>query len=283
MDLERTFTVNAPIGTVWDALMDIERVAGCVPGAQVLQKLSEDTYQVGMKVKLGPVSMQYKGTLNVVERDEAARRAVMEGQAQETHGQGTAKARVDLRLAEEGSTTTGTAAAAITLSGKAAVMGRSVIGSVADQLLGVFTGNLQSMLNSSSAPAAADAPSQQPARPDDNAAPASSAGNTAPPASDAAAGSASAASADAAVPAASASAAPQAAPGKPTGPTGAFPGTGAPPSSADSGLDALAVARGMLADQLANPGKVLALLAAAAVLGYLAGRCSPGRSGSRHA
>lgn len=271
MDLERTFTVNAPIGTVWDALMDIERVAGCVPGARVLQKLSEDTYQVGMKVKLGPVSMQYKGTLNVVERDESARRAVMEGQAQETHGQGTAKARVDLRLAEEGSTTTGTAAAAITLSGKAAVMGRSVIGSVADQLLGVFTGNLQSMLNSSSGPAA-DAPSQQPARPDGPAAPA---GTTAAPASG-----------GAAVPAASAAPAgdlPPAAPAETTAPTGTFPGTNAPPSSADSGLDALAVARGMLADQLANPGKVLALLAAAAVLGYLAGRCSPGRSGSRHA
>ncbi|WP_336710887.1 SRPBCC family protein [Arthrobacter sp. USHLN218] len=278
MDLERTFTVNAPIATVWDALMDIERVAGCVPGAQVLQKLSEDTYQVGMKVKLGPVSMQYKGTLNVVERDEAARRAVMEGQAQETHGQGTAKARVDLRLAEEGSTTTGTAAAAITLSGKAAVMGRSVIGSVADQLLGVFTGNLQSMLNSSSGPAA-DGSSQQPARPDGTAAPAETtaapAGNTVPPASG-----------GSAVPAASAASAgdlPTAAPAETTAPTGTFPGTNAPPSSADSGLDALAVARGMLADQLANPGKVLALLAAAAVLGYLAGRCSPGRRGSRHA
>jgi uncharacterized protein len=256
MDLQRTFTVNAPIGTVWDALMDIERVAGCVPGAQVLQKLSEDTYQVGMKVKLGPVSMQYKGTLNVVERDEAARRAVMEGQAQETHGQGTAKARVDLQLAEEGSTTTGTASAAITLSGKAAVMGRSVIGSVADQMLGVFTGNLQSMLNSSSDPAPAGGSPQQPA--------------AAPPVGTTA-------------PAASASGLPQAAPTETTGPTGTSHGTSAPPSSADSGLDALAVARGMLADQLASPGKVLALLAAAAVLGYLAGRCSPGRSWSRHA
>jgi uncharacterized protein len=272
MDLQRTFTVNAPIGTVWDALMDIERVAGCVPGAQVLQKLSEDTYQVGMKVKLGPVSMQYKGTLNVVERDEAARRAVMEGQAQETHGQGTAKARVDLQLAEEGSTTTGTASAAITLSGKAAVMGRSVIGSVADQMLGVFTGNLQSMLNSSSDPAPAGGSPQQPAA-------APPVGTTAPaaPAGAAAAAAASAASA------ASDGGLPQAAPTETTGPTGTSHGTSAPPSSADSGLDALAVARGMLADQLASPGKVLALLAAAAVLGYLAGRCSPGRSWSRHA
>jgi len=278
MDLERTFTVNAPIGTVWDALMDIERVAGCVPGAQVLQKLSEDTYQVGMKVKLGPVSMQYKGTLNVVERDEAARRAVMEGQAQETHGQGTAKARVDLQLAEEGSTTTGTAAAAITLSGKAAVMGRSVIGSVADQLLGVFTGNLQSMLNSSSDPApAGGSPLQPAAAPPVGTTAGAAPGETTAPAAPAGAAAAAAASA------ASTGELPQAAPTETTGPTGTSHGTSAPPSSADSGLDALAVARGMLADQLARPGKVLALLAAAAVLGYLAGRCSPGRSWSRHA
>jgi len=278
MDLQRTFTVNAPIGTVWDALMDIERVAGCVPGAQVLQKLSEDTYQVGMKVKLGPVSMQYKGTLNVVERDEAARRAVMEGQAQETHGQGTAKARVDLQLAEEGSTTTGTAAAAITLSGKAAVMGRSVIGSVADQLLGVFTGNLQSMLNSSSDPApAGGSPLQPAAAPPVGTTAGAAPGETTAPAAPAGAAAAAAASA------ASTGELPQAAPTETTGPTGTSHGTSAPPSSADSGLDALAVARGMLADQLARPGKVLALLAAAAVLGYLAGRCSPGRSWSRHA
>jgi len=278
MDLQRTFTVNAPIGTVWDALMDIERVAGCVPGAQVLQKLSEDTYQVGMKVKLGPVSMQYKGTLNVVERDEAARRAVMEGQAQETHGQGTAKARVDLQLAEEGSTTTGTAAAAITLSGKAAVMGRSVIGSVADQLLGVFTGNLQSMLNSSSDPApAGGSPLQPAAAPPVGTTAGAAPGETTAPAAPAGAAAAAAASA------ASTGELPQAAPPETTGPTGTSHGTSAPPSSADSGLDALAVARGMLADQLARPGKVLALLAAAAVLGYLAGRCSPGRSWSRHA
>ena len=278
MDLQRTFTVNAPIGTVWDALMDIERVAGCVPGAQVLQKLSEDTYQVGMKVKLGPVSMQYKGTLNVVERDEAARRAVMEGQAQETHGQGTAKARVDLQLAEEGSTTTGTASAAITLSGKAAVMGRSVIGSVADQMLGVFTGNLQSMLNSSSDPApAGGSPLQPAAAPPVGTTAGAAPGETTAPAAPAGAAAAAAASA------ASTGELPQAAPTETTGPTGTSHGTSAPPSSADSGLDALAVARGMLADQLARPGKVLALLAAAAVLGYLAGRCSPGRSWSRHA
>ena len=58
MQLERTFSVTAPIGTVWDTLMDFDRVAGCIPGAQILEKTSDDEYQVGMKVKLGPVTMQ---------------------------------------------------------------------------------------------------------------------------------------------------------------------------------------------------------------------------------
>ena len=63
MDLDSAFTVTAPIDQVWATLMDFQEVAGCVPGAEVLNKLSEDAYQVGMKVKLGPVTMQYKGQM----------------------------------------------------------------------------------------------------------------------------------------------------------------------------------------------------------------------------
>lgn len=64
MQLDSTFTVIAPVDTVWATLMDFERVAGCVPGAQILNRLSDDAYQVGMKVKLGPVTMQYRGQMN---------------------------------------------------------------------------------------------------------------------------------------------------------------------------------------------------------------------------
>ena len=84
MQLESTFSVVARIGTVWDTLMDFDRVAGCLPGAGVLAKLSDDAYKVGMKVKLGPVTLQYKGQLNVIERNAAERRAVLQGQAQVT-------------------------------------------------------------------------------------------------------------------------------------------------------------------------------------------------------
>ena len=147
MQIDSTFSVVAPIDTVWETIMDFERVAGCVPGAQILNKLSDDAYQVGMTVKLGPVNMQYKGLLNVIERNAAEHRAVLGGKAQETRGQGTAEATVTLQLTEEaGGTTRGTVNADLSLSGKAAAMGKGVIGSVTEQMMALFASNLQAMI-----------------------------------------------------------------------------------------------------------------------------------------
>ncbi len=158
MDLDSAFTVTAPIDQVWATLMDFEEVAGCVPGAQVLNKLSEDAYQVGMKVKLGPVTMQYKGQMEVVERDEKAYRAVLKGSAKEARGQGTAQATAHLQLVEDGTTTRGTVHADVALSGRAAAMGQGVIGSVTDSMMVQFATNLQTMLTGSGAPSAAGVP-----------------------------------------------------------------------------------------------------------------------------
>lgn len=146
MDIDSTFTVDAPVEDVWDAIMDIESVTGCIPGAEVLNKLNDDSYQIGMKVKLGPVSLQYRGQLNVLERDAQARRAVLQGTAKETRGQGTAQATVVLQLKAAGAGTRGLVSADIGLSGKAAAMGKGVIGSVTEQLMGVFAGNLQELI-----------------------------------------------------------------------------------------------------------------------------------------
>ncbi|WP_241992964.1 SRPBCC family protein [Cryobacterium frigoriphilum] len=146
MQLDSTFTVVAPVDTVWATLMDFERVAGCVPGAQILNRLSDDAYQVGMKVKLGPVTMAYRGQMNVLERDAAAHRAVFDGKAQETRGQGTASATVTLVLVETDGTTQGTVSADLALSGKAAAMGKGVIGSVTDQMMALFASNLQQLI-----------------------------------------------------------------------------------------------------------------------------------------
>lgn len=170
MQLDSSFAVTAPIEAVWRTLMDFEKVAGCVPGAEVLNKLSDDAYQVGMKVKLGPVTMSYKGQMEVVERDEADHRAVLKGNAKEARGQGTAQATARLQLVADGGTTRGSVTADVELSGRAAAMGRGVIGSVTDQMMAQFAQNLQVMLTE--AGPAVEAP----------VAPAPTAGNPAPPA-----------------------------------------------------------------------------------------------------
>ncbi|QCB97793.1 carbon monoxide dehydrogenase [Arthrobacter sp. PAMC25564] len=246
MQIDSTFSVVAPIDTVWDTIMDFERVAGCVPGARILNKLSDDAYQVGMTVKLGPVNMQYKGLLNVIERNAAGHRAVLSGKAQETRGQGTAEATVTLLLTDEaGGTTRGTVNADLSLSGKAAAMGKGVIGSVTEQMMALFAGNLQAMI-------AGPAPE-----------PAAGAGTAAP------------ASGTAPEPVTQPAAAPSAA-ASPSAPPAAKPmPSAALPSRAPAGsLDVLSLAKGIAEEQLSSPGKVLALVAVVACASYWAGRTS---------
>src|ERR687884_1212726 len=108
MRFQNTFDVEAPIDEVYTALLDVERVAPCVPGAEVLEKTGDDAYTVAIKVRVGPISMTYRGNVEIVERDEAAHRAVMRARARETRGQGTADARVEMALAQDGPTTHGT-------------------------------------------------------------------------------------------------------------------------------------------------------------------------------
>jgi carbon monoxide dehydrogenase subunit G len=146
MKFENTFAVDAPIDEVYATLLDVERVAPCVPGAEVLEKTGDDAYQVAIKVRVGPISMTYRGNVEIVERDEAAHRAVMRARARETRGQGTADARVDLSLTEDGATTNGTMVADVQLAGRAAAMGRGVIQDVSAKIVTTFSQNLEAML-----------------------------------------------------------------------------------------------------------------------------------------
>ena len=245
MQIDSTFSVVAPINQVWDTLMDFERVAGCLPGARILNKLSDDAYQVGMTVKLGPVTMQYKGLLNVIERNAPEHRAVLGGKAQETRGQGTAEATVTLVLAEDGAATRGSVSADLALSGKAAAMGKGVIGSVTEQMMSLFANNLQAMLTEG-----------------------------APPVPEAPAGTG---------PCAGPGTRPGSGPGVGggTGPcavggvrAGTGPGACSAAAAPDGSLDALSLAKGIAAEQLSSPVKVLGIVAVVACIAYWAGRRS---------
>src|SRR3954464_5778449 len=98
MKFENAFEVDAPVDEVWKAILDVERVAPNVPGASVIERTGDDAYKVGIKVKVGPITMNYNGHLQIVERDDDAHRAVMPLKAKEQRGQGTADADSTMEL-----------------------------------------------------------------------------------------------------------------------------------------------------------------------------------------
>jgi carbon monoxide dehydrogenase subunit G len=157
MRFENRFDVDAPLEQVWDAVLDVERVAPTVPGAQVLERTGDDAYKVAIKVRVGPMSMTYRGEVEIVERDAAAHRAVMKARAKESRGQGTADADVTMELSGEDGHTAATVTTEVQLSGKVATMGQGVLQDVSGRLVETFAQNLAAMLEGADEPAAASA------------------------------------------------------------------------------------------------------------------------------
>jgi carbon monoxide dehydrogenase subunit G len=155
MKFENSFAVHAPLPVVWKALMDIERVAPCMPGAEVLGRADGDAYKVGVRVKVGPMSMLYRGQVEISERDDAAHSATLRARARESRGQGTANALVHMTVAEQPDGTQATMETELQLSGRAASMGRGVLSDVSEQLIDEFSNNLAAMLASGEAETAA--------------------------------------------------------------------------------------------------------------------------------
>src|SRR4051794_35040473 len=146
MRFENSFDVQAPIEAVWSAVLDVERVAPTVPGAQVLEQTGENAYRVAIKIKVGPMSMTYRGEVEITERDEAGHRAVMRARAKESRGQGTADADVTMVLAGADGRTSATITTDVQLSGKVATMGQGVLQDVSGRLVRTFAENLAAML-----------------------------------------------------------------------------------------------------------------------------------------
>ena len=153
MEFDNAFEVAAPIDEVWSAMLDVERVAPCVPGARVIERTGDNAYKVGIKIKLGPMSMTYTGNVEITESDPEAHRALMTASAKEQRGQGTAQATVELRLAEAGAgATSGTMHSEVAMSGRAAAMGQGVISDVSARMIDTFATNLAAMLAGQPAP-----------------------------------------------------------------------------------------------------------------------------------
>lgn len=148
MKFENNFTVPVAPAEVFKAMMDFERVAPCMPGAEVTERIGDDAFKVQVRVKVGPMSMVYRGEAEIADRDDEALSAAMRVKARETRGQGSANATVAIELAPEGDETRATMATDLKLSGRAAAMGKGVITDVSHALVTEFADNLARMLSS---------------------------------------------------------------------------------------------------------------------------------------
>ncbi|WP_329050498.1 SRPBCC family protein [Amycolatopsis sp. NBC_01488] len=160
MRLDHEFTVPAPIGEVWQAVVDPERVAPCMPGA-TLTKVEGDRFSGTVKVKLGPISLLYKGNGEFLEKDDTAHKVTIKASGKDSRGAGTAAATVTLTLTEADGGTHGAVATDLSITGKPAQFGRGLISEVGGKILDTFAGCLSGKL----APAASPAPAPVAATP----------------------------------------------------------------------------------------------------------------------
>ncbi len=142
MELINEFRVGVPVEEAWAVLTDVERIAPCLPGAQ-LTEVDGETYTGNVKVKVGPITAQYKGTATFVEKDDEAHRAVLKADGRDTRGQGNASALVTATLAPDGDGTKVTVTTDLTVTGKVAQFGRGVLADVSAKLVGQFVQSLE--------------------------------------------------------------------------------------------------------------------------------------------
>ena len=155
MQLENSFTVPVPIDEAWRVLLDIERIAPCMPGA-ALDSVDGDHFTGRVKVKLGPINLTYQGKASFIEKDEAAHKAVIDARGKDQRGNGTAAAVVTARLAAEGSITRVDVLTDLNITGRPAQFGRGVMTDVGNKLLGQFADKLAAQLGEGDAQGDAD-------------------------------------------------------------------------------------------------------------------------------
>ncbi len=161
MELEHSFTVPVSEDRAWDVLLDVERVAPCMPGA-TLQSIDGDAIHGSIKVKVGPITMTYQGTARFTERDPAAHVITLEASGKEARGAGTAAAKVRSMLEGKGDETHVVVHTTLNVTGKPAQFGRGVMAEVGGKLIGIFADNLAAMLAASQPSPAASEPAPAP-------------------------------------------------------------------------------------------------------------------------
>ncbi len=157
MELEHSFTIPVPPEQAWGVLLDVEKVAPCMPGATV-DSVDGDDVKGRIKVKVGPVALTYAGTARFTEKDEQARKVVLTASGKETRGSGTAAATITSTLADEAGQTRVVVHTTMTVTGRPAQFGRGVMAEVGGRVIEKFASNLAAQLSGgAAAPAAAPA------------------------------------------------------------------------------------------------------------------------------
>jgi carbon monoxide dehydrogenase subunit G len=154
IELDNSFTVPVPPEQAWDVLLDVERIAPCMPGASVTS-VEGDEIEGQVKVKLGPLSLTYKGTAKFTDKDQASHTISIEATGKETRGSGTASATVQAKLTpgDSAGQTLVSIHTSLNVTGKPAQFGRSLLPEVSGKLIQQFATNLEAMINADSAAA----------------------------------------------------------------------------------------------------------------------------------
>ncbi len=154
IELDNSFTVPVPPEQAWDVLLDVERIAPCMPGASVLS-VDGDSIEGQVKVKLGALSLTYKGTAKFVEKDQANLTIVLDASGKETRGAGTASATVNavLKAGAEAGATTASIHTSLNVTGRPAQFGRSLLPEISGKLIAQFADNLAALIAASGAAA----------------------------------------------------------------------------------------------------------------------------------
>ena len=157
IELDNSFTVPVPPEQAWDVLLDVERIAPCMPGASVTS-VEGDEIEGQVKVKLGPLSLTYKGTAKFTEKDQASHTISIEATGKETRGSGTASANVQatLKPADVAGSTLVSIHTSLNVTGRPAQFGRSLLPEVSGKLIAQFASNLEALISADNATAVAD-------------------------------------------------------------------------------------------------------------------------------
>ena len=168
MELKNEFRVSVPVEQAWATLTDVEYIAPCMPGAQ-LTEIDGEEFKGQVKVKVGPITAQYKGSAKFIEKDQSQHRLVLDASGRDTRGAGNAAAEVTVEMTADGDETEIIITTELKVTGKVAQFGRGIMADVSEKLIGQFVESLeQKLLSASPTDDAADQDPQEHSVGDDN-------------------------------------------------------------------------------------------------------------------